>query len=98
METKKYPIRNINLVILLVYMLVIHGVVGAENDTKLKFFMAMFLPIYIIGFHTLLLLTAFVVFSFIKKNEWARQCLLSAGLVLVIGFSTCLGGLFLYGD
>lgn len=79
-------IAGINLLVLLIYMGLINvSSTGAERELAVLLIAA-----FVIVFHVVLnLLIALVLF--IRKNKQAKSFLLSAFIVLVIGFSTCLG-------
>jgi len=89
MENVK-KIVGINLLILLVYMLAIN-VPSTEHKDGLA---VVLLSAFAIGAHTgINFLIAIVLF--IKKEPNAKLYLLSSGLVLVIGFSSCWGSMML---
>ena len=80
-------IAGINLVLILVYSALIRLVYGAGNNTSLS---RMIMSAYAIALHILICLVLAGVY-FNKNKDMGKSWLLSAGIVLVIGFSVCLG-------
>jgi hypothetical protein len=79
-------IAGINLVIMFAYMVVINLTsTGQERELAV-----LLLSAFAVGIHVAISVLIAVIF-FIQKNPMAKAFLLSAGLVLVIGFSSCLG-------
>jgi hypothetical protein len=79
-------IVGINLCIMLVYMVLINITsVGQERQLAVLVFSA-----FAVGVHVAISVLVAIIF-FIQKNPQAQAFLLSAGLVLLIGFSACLG-------
>lgn len=79
-------IAGINLLIMLAYMVVINLTsTGQERELAV-----LLLSAFAVGIHVAISVLIAVIF-FIQKNPMAKAFLLSAGLVLVIGFSSCLG-------
>jgi hypothetical protein len=81
-------IVGINLAILLMYTLLTHFGVKEQNEAYLAKMMMM---AFAVGLHVVVCLLAMVYMFVNKKRPEGRAWLLSAGLVLVIGFSACLG-------
>jgi hypothetical protein len=79
-------IVGINLFVMLMYMLLINVTsLGQERELAVLLFSA-----FAVGIHVAISILVAVIF-FIQKNPKAKAFLLSAGLVLLIGFSACLG-------
>lgn len=79
-------IVGINLCIMLAYMVLINITsVGQERSLAVLVFSA-----FAVGVHVAISVLVAIIF-FIQKNPQAQAFLLSAGLVLLIGFSACLG-------
>lgn len=81
-------IAGINLVIILVYSALIRLASGTGNGAGMSI---VILSAYAVGIHVM---TCFLIAAagyLDKKKEMGRAWLLSAGIVLVIGFSVCLG-------
>lgn len=79
-------IAGINLLILLLYMVLINvSSTGSERELGLLIFSS-----FAIVAHVAVNVLIAIVF-FIKKKNSAKSYLLSAAIVLVIGFSSCLG-------
>jgi hypothetical protein len=89
MESLK-KIGGINLLILLLYMGLINvSSTGPERELGVLVFAATAITFHV-GINILL-----AVILFFKKDKNARAFLLSAVIVLVVGFSTCLGSTML---
>ncbi len=82
-------IVGINLVIILVYSVLIRiaagGGTGNDKNLGILFFSAFVIAIHVI---TCLIITG-VMYS--KSNDLGKAWLLSSGIVLLVGFSSCLG-------
>lgn len=79
-------IVGINLLVMVVYMILINVTsTGQERALAVLVFSA-----FAVGIHVAISILVAVIF-FIQKNPSAKAFLLSAGIVLVIGFSSCLG-------
>ena len=85
-------VAGINLIILLIYTLLTNvSTTGGERGLQIAIVLAM-----LIVLHTGINFVVSIAF-FIKRNKIAgRNFLLSALIVLVIGFSACLGSASLY--
>ena len=84
-EIKK--IAGYNLLVLLIYTILLHFTGGGpEKSLNILVFSAI-----IIGIHVLVDLVACAYFFSNHNKPMGKAWLLSAGIVLVIGFSTCLG-------
>ena len=81
-------IAGINLGILLLYTVVSNLGSRGQNEASLQVAMMM---LVFVGLHVIFCLLAMVYMFANKKRPEGRAWLLSAGLVLVIGFSACLG-------
>lgn len=80
-------VGGFNLLILIVYMIITNvGSTGPERELAVAVIAAM-----LIVFHVGLNVVVAIVFYIKKNNKAGSAFLLSAGLVLVIGFSACLG-------
>ena len=80
-----------NFLILLIYNSSFY-IIGRDGDGPL---LALIANAYVLGFHTLVIL-GIAIFYFIKKRQKLGQLyLLSAVLILLVGFSVCMGGLFI---
>ena len=79
-------VTGINLAILLVYSLIIRFSNGAGNDKGLGI---LIISAFVIAAHVLILLIMCAVFYAGRQKEQGRTFLLSSGLVLLIGFSSC---------
>jgi len=78
---------GVNLLILLVYTAIINfSITGSERSLGVALSMAL-----IISFHVFVDVVVSIVFFSRKKKEQGKAFLLSAGLVLLIGFSACWG-------
>jgi hypothetical protein len=83
-EIKK--VAGINLAILLGYMLLINVAnTGPERGLGVAIFSAMLIVVQV-GLNVLV-----AIIHFVQKKRSAKSYLLSALLVLIIGFSACLG-------
>jgi len=81
-------IAGINLVIILVYSALIRLASGTGNGASMSIAI---MSAYAVGIHVLICLVI-TTFGFLDKNkDMGKAWLLSAGIVLVIGFSVCLG-------
>ena len=78
-------IAGINLVLILVYSALIRLVIGTGNNQALGL---MILSAFAIALHVLICV---IVSAVHKDKDMGKAWLLSAGIVLVIGFSVCLG-------
>jgi len=80
-------IAGLNLLILLIYTLLV-SVLSAGNQWQMSFmiFMAMLIAVHV-GINFI----ASLIFFVQRNRNMGRNYLLSALLVLVIGFSTCFG-------
>lgn len=77
---------GINLFVMLAYMILINITsVGRERELAVLVFSAL-----AVGVHVAISILVAIIF-FIQKNPRAKAFLLSAVLVLLIGFSACLG-------
>jgi hypothetical protein len=83
-------LAGINLIILLV-ITVIGAAVGFNEHGQYKGLGAMILMAFGVGLHTAILFAASLIQFVRKNNESGRAFLLSALLVLVVGFSACFG-------
>ena len=86
-------ILGINILILLGYTLLIHataskGGKGEGIDVLLELMLA-------VGLHVGINFIVSMIHFWTKNDSLGKAFLLSTGLVLVIGFSTCLGSAFL---
>ena len=81
-------IAGINLGILLLYSLFAGVGSKGQNHAQLG---ALMMMAFAVGLHVMVCLLAMVYMFVNKKRPEGRAWLLSAGLVLVIGFSACLG-------
>jgi len=82
-------IAGINLAVLLIYSLLIRlANRGNANDGALGI---MIMSAFVIGFHVVICLIVAAVTYGGKHGESAKAWLLSSGIVLLVGFSTCLG-------
>lgn len=85
MESLK-KIGGINLLILLIYMGLIHVTsTGPERELGVLVFAAMAI-VFHVGVNVLI-----AIVQFIRKEKNAKSYLLSAVIVLVVGFSACFG-------
>ncbi len=79
-------IVGINLLVMLLYMILINVTsLGQERQLAVLVFSA-----FAVGIHVAISIFVGIIL-FIQKNPKAKAFLLSAGIVLVIGFSSCLG-------
>jgi len=83
-------IAGINLLVILVYSVLIRimSMGGGHNEEGLA---VMILSAFAVGIHVITCLIASGVSYSDKKKEVGKAWLLSAGIVLLVGFSTCLG-------
>ena len=81
-------IAGVNLLIILIYSVVIRIAVGrgGQGSMGILIFSAV-----AVGIHVFFCLIATGIMYIEKKKELGRAWLLSSGLVLLIGFSVCLG-------
>jgi uncharacterized membrane protein YozB (DUF420 family) len=85
---------GINLLILLAYTLLCNLVSNSNgNERGMEVAILMMVAVVI---HVGILLLAMLIFFIRKNNAEGRTFLLSALIVLVIGFSACLGSTSLY--
>ncbi len=92
-EVKKIAV--INLLILLAYSLIIriiNGGGGTHNDEGIGI---LFLSAIAVSLHVFVCLVIMAFHYFDKNNNMGKAWLLSAGIVLLVGFSTCLGNAML---
>ena len=81
-------IAGINLLILLIYSVVIRFAVGRSGDGSLGI---MIFSAIAVGLHVVFCLLIAVAMYVEKSRGLGKAWLLSSGLVLLIGFSVCLG-------
>lgn len=86
MKTLK-SVGGINIIALLLYSISIRLVHPRDLLSAMGF------TAYAVGIHVLICVLLGLVFLVQKDNEFGRAWLQSAGLVLLIGFSVCLGNL-----
>lgn len=87
-------VAGINLLILLAYTLLCNLVSNSNGNEKgLEVAILMMVAVIL---HVGVLLLAMLIFFINKKNVEGRTFLLSALIVLVIGFSACLGSMSFY--
>lgn len=80
-------IAGYNLLILLIYTLVIHfSFSGNEKSMGIMLVSAMVISVQVI-----LNLILFFIYFFTGRKEIGKSFLLSSGIVLLIGFSSCWG-------
>jgi len=83
---KIIPIAGINLLVLLVYSLLIHfNANGSERGLSIMIESA-----FVIGLHVFLSLGIGLA-NYSNNKSFGKAWLLSSGIVLLVGFSTCLG-------
>ena len=86
-------ISGINLVVLLIYSILIRVFSsGGENGAAMGI---MILSAFAIGVHVIICLLVTAIEYSGKNKELGKAWLLSTGIVLLVGFSTCLGNAFL---
>jgi hypothetical protein len=85
---------GINLAILLVYVAAIFAISswGAQNEEALVY---MIFTMMAVGIHSLVCLIIAIYFFIVQKNEIGVAFILSLLLVGIIGFSACMGGVYL---
>ena len=83
-----YKIAGINLLILLIYSVVIRFAVGRSGDGSLGI---MIFSAIAVGIHVFICLIVAAIMNIGKNSGLGKAWLLSSGLVLLIGFSVCLG-------
>lgn len=81
-------VAGINLVLILVYSALIRLANGTADKASLGI---MIMSAFAIGIHVLICLVVAGVGYLNNTKEMGRAWLLSAGIVLVIGFSVCMG-------
>lgn len=91
-EVKK--ITSVNLIILLIYSIIIRLLLSTgHNDGKLVGVLA--LSAVLIILHVFINLVVMIVYYAKKNNSMGKAWLLSAGILLLVGFSACLGNAML---
>jgi hypothetical protein len=88
-------IAAVNLIILVLYSIIIRVVTGGPgtgNDAGLGILV---LSAIVIILHVFVNLVIMVVYYAQKNNELGKAWLFCSGLVLLVGFSTCLGNAML---
>lgn len=83
-------IVGINLVVLLVYSAIIRLVV-APGDNDGKSIGILIISAVVISFHVIVNLLIMIFYYLDKNKALGNAWLLSAGIVLLVGFSTCWG-------
>jgi hypothetical protein len=86
--TSLKKIAGINLVILLLYSILIRVFSGGGREASLGI---MIMSAFVIGLHVLICLIITAATYGNKNKELGKAWLLSTGIVLLVGFSTCLG-------
>jgi hypothetical protein len=86
--TSLKKIAGVNLVILLIYSILIHVLSGGGRDASLGI---MIMSAFVIGSHVIICLIITAATYGNKNKELGKAWLLSTGIVLLVGFSTCLG-------
>jgi hypothetical protein len=91
-EVKK--IAAVNPIILVIYSIIIRILVSTgHNDGKLVGVLALSAVVNIL--HVFVNLVVMIVYYAKKNNSMGKAWLLSAGILLLVGFSTCLGNAML---
>jgi hypothetical protein len=88
-------VAGINLLILIVYTLLINLVSTNTGGGEAGLGVAILMMVAVI-LHVGVLMLAMLIFFISKKNVEGRTFLLSALIILVIGFSACLGSMSFY--
>ena len=81
-------IAGINLLIMLLYSVVIRVISGGKGGGSMGI---LILSAFAVGIHVFICLIVAAKMNIEKKSGLGKAWLLSSGLVLLIGFSTCLG-------
>lgn len=84
-EIKK--VAGYNLLILLIYSIIIRALFGNDHDD----YGILLVSAFVIAIHTLANIIFCIVNYSTGKKVLGKAFLLSTGIVLLIGFSTCLG-------
>jgi hypothetical protein len=88
-------IGGINLILLVVYMLLLNvSALGSDTGSEAGLGV-LIMAAFIIGCHVFINLAVGIV-MFIKRDPRGKAFLLSSVVVLVVGFSSCLGSIALY--
>ena len=82
-------IAGINLAVLLIYSILIRAASSGQNPGKSMGILM--LSAIAVAFHVLVCLFVTAIMHGNKAKGLARAWLLSAGIVLLVGFSVCLG-------
>lgn len=85
-------IVGINLIIMAVYTVICFGIFIADSDQYAGMGYGIFM-MGLIGLHVVALLILAIVFFVRKENTKGKAYLISLVVVLLIGFSACLGGM-----
>jgi hypothetical protein len=88
-------VAGINLLILIVYTLLINLVSNTSSGGEAGLGVAILMMVAV-ALHVGVLMLAMLIFFISKKNVEGRTFLLSALIILVIGFSACLGSMSFY--
>jgi hypothetical protein len=85
-------VAGINLAILLIYSLLIR-VVSGVSEGQLTILVA---SAFAIGVQVIFNIFVSIVFFIMRKNELGKSFLVGSALVLVLGFSVCMGNALLF--
>lgn len=83
-ETKK--VVGINLFIILVYSIIIRSLAGNGSEKGLEIAVDTAVIITVQVFLNIML---WLILSFMRKDKLAKVFLISSGIVLLVGFSSC---------
>ena len=81
-------IALVNILVILAYSAIIRLIIGRGSEAGLGIVM---LSAFAVGGHVLVCLVGAAIYYSDKKKDLGKAWLLSAGIVLLVGFSTCLG-------
>ena len=85
-------ISAVNLIVLVMYSIIIRAVSGGGSDGTM---VVLALSAVVIMLHVFVNLVVMLVYYAKKNNSMGKAWLLSAGILLLVGFSTCLGNAML---
>ncbi len=81
-------IAGFNILAILAYSVIVRLIAGAGRDAAIGIAI---LSAFAVGLHVIICLIKAGVLYSDKKKDLGKAWLLSAGIVLLVGFSTCLG-------
>jgi hypothetical protein len=81
-------VAGINILVILAYSAIIRLMAGRGSQAGIGIVV---MSAYAVGMHVLVCLVGAAAYYSNKRRDLGKAWLLSAGIVLLVGFSTCLG-------